>query len=475
MSHSAQNAIAHYEQTIADIAKRILEVHLPCPGCEELTLFRSTGVGGTVAGSGYRKLQIQCRVCKRKIFFTNLLKLLDGPVTATSPFKEAISTAAEAMRTLNSVLLGRPNRTIDDFFSRKRSRPASDHEEPLLACAPAPTDEARPDDESDSAPRPEVEALREENEKLKKQLEAKDKELTLLKQKFIELEQHRDTTDARLEKLETALQNRAPPAGILSWADQVDLEENSAAKPQATVPNSSAKKPSYANAVISTGTVINGRPSRKPNKALSFMAKKSIYRNGPAVTFKLIQFKLASTAAMKKLTSNLDKLRLIWKLTETLGIRNSVFEVSRIGNSIVELYVIEKHYEQIRDTLESFQLEIVTVNPMDVPDFGKIQDTYQLVRRRKGAMFKRARLVNLRNTILADIPKEMANEIRVQFPSGTSQQPINRFEELADAILARPTSPTSTSVSAVSDVSFEDNETLQTSAEKTAMDVELDQ
>ena len=104
---------------------------------------------------------------------------------------------------------------------------------------------------------------------------------------------------------------------------------------------------------------------------------------------------------------------MLWKLCTGLKIRSYVFEVSRIGNSLAEIYVRRDHYADVLECCEEAGVKVIErLNLMEVPEHGSGREVIPFLLKRLTWLYRSARLVRLRDCILEGIPQEYQDAIR---------------------------------------------------------------
>lgn len=140
----------------------------------------------------------------------------------------------------------------------------------------------------------------------------------------------------------------------------------------------------------------------------SFAAKALAPRTEP-LEFVKVQFKIASSRKLKELRGKEVNL-LLRGMTKALGIDRVVFDVSKIGNSVIEIIIPTKEEAQVLAILNDRQLEVIT--NLGCPDFASNNaNTEKAMISRLASQYARAKLVRVRSCILRDLTPDMQKQV----------------------------------------------------------------
>jgi hypothetical protein len=129
----------------------------------------------------------------------------------------------------------------------------------------------------------------------------------------------------------------------------------------------------------------------------------SLVPRGEPVEFERIHFKTGSSRLLKNARSAREADATIHEMCRVAGVKKDVFLHSKIGNSIVELYVPALKKQDVVDELNCTGFVVVEdFNPAVVPDYGRqtLEQVRGLVVKRLAFLYRRGRLVNLKKCIL---------------------------------------------------------------------------
>jgi hypothetical protein len=202
--------------------------------------------------------------------------------------------------------------------------------------------------------------------------------------------------------------------------------EELTARSSPEIPPPGKIKTTYAT-VADRGQQRRQQEAKKPltNKSLSRLAERSIQARKEPKEFVKIQAKLNDTRPMKKARGR-DKYRLIWGIVKRLGIRSHVIEVSKIGNSVIEIYVLAEAADTVRTAITNTEMELVVVDPLvNRGELRKSQKAAESATYRLANLLSRTRLVKLRECILKGLPVAFQQEVLLE------AQRIKEEKELA--------------------------------------------
>ena len=174
-------------------------------------------------------------------------------------------------------------------------------------------------------------------------------------------------------------------------------------------------KKSYATVASDTPTCQEAAKSWKTR--LQKLAKKAVAKPRDPLQFEKVHFVVNDNRPFKECKSASETIALIWAMLKELKIRNHVIEVSKVGGSVVELYVKKTRVEAVKVILKRARCQVfLDYNVLAIPDHSKkTADFYQekVVKRISHLLF-RAPLVNLRVCMLDGLPVEIQREIQMK-------------------------------------------------------------
>jgi hypothetical protein len=111
---------------------------------------------------------------------------------------------------------------------------------------------------------------------------------------------------------------------------------------------------------------------------------------------------------------NKDKFYIARMLVKTMGLgatrdrRSLYFDLSLIGNSVVELYVPRPQLEEVKRIIVEKNLQLIDDDRRRLPDFTRVskEKVKEAMTTRLALLYRRATLVKLKECILKDLPEE---------------------------------------------------------------------
>lgn len=162
-------------------------------------------------------------------------------------------------------------------------------------------------------------------------------------------------------------------------------------------------KKSWAN----VATIKENEKKKFKNFALKALAP----RTDP-LEFSRIHFKINSSKQLKSCKPQ-DKMKMIYEILNTMEIRNYVFLASKIGNSIIEIYLRKDKRDEVRAAIKKHNLELFDdFNLESKFEASKMKDVNELIAKRLAFLYKKATLQNLRICILNGLSEEMQNMVK---------------------------------------------------------------
>lgn len=442
-----QILVGAYEDRLKALATKLTKSEtLFCLNCNTKTKFRSTGLGGALSAKGLRNVQIQCLnirdsttalKCGTKVMLKNMIESIRRANSPNENYLQFIEDYDALMREVNVSL--EPNKA--DNPSIANQRPTNQIGAPQVDSGPIDSFVRKrsrsdisigSDDKGIDIYNPEIMKLRNIIERKDQIIYEKDLEIDTLKNK---LKEFQEINDMRFEKIEKQIKNIQNEENINKKRtkeekiiQKIDLDGDRANMTKEGDPlemvmtpeerqnkqESKDERPLFSQ--VLQKSINPPRILQKKKRAINIAAKKSLAPRGEPVEFEKIQIQLESTSQMRKTKNNKEKIALIWAMTRIMGIRKSVFEVSYIGNSIIEMYVVKNDKDMISTMLKIRKIRIVEVDPFENPSFkdqAPLTDKNQEIAvRRLAFLYHRANLVNLKACIIQDLKSEYVERIK---------------------------------------------------------------
>ena len=139
------------------------------------------------------------------------------------------------------------------------------------------------------------------------------------------------------------------------------------------------------------------------------MAARALKPVTEPVEFEKIQFKVGSSAFKKQ--PNHVKNKVMWQILKNLKVNKEVFLASRIGNSILEIYVTKSAVEKVEALLQASEVEIVELDTFTNPTFGKTKNDEPIISR-LAMLVNKAKLVKLKECVLRNVSAENVEKIK---------------------------------------------------------------
>jgi hypothetical protein len=253
------------------------------------------------------------------------------------------------------------------------------------------------------------------------------------KGKGVELFQRKDLDDSLIQEINVGLVgNRASASG----SNQVPTQESRQSQEEEQILRRVALAKSIPRnyASVAAAPAQAPRPSsRKLTSKDTKLINRALAPKTTPVEFDRVSFRVQSGIFSKYKAG--DRFFIARMLLKQLGLgggpdsRRKYFDLSLIGNSVIEIYVPRPELVQVQKILRDHNLSVIEEGPLFSPDFGtasseKIRDA---VVSRLSGLYRRASLMRLKECILRDLPEELKQAIR--------EKAIPR-EAVAAAILA---------------------------------------
>ena len=136
------------------------------------------------------------------------------------------------------------------------------------------------------------------------------------------------------------------------------------------------------------------------------LANKCIKPKSAPMEFKRIQIRLNDSRPLKAAASHRDRYKIIWGLAARFGIKKHTAEVSYIGHSVVEFYVVKEAHELCANLISSCDIEIVDVDPVKSRDGSVTEQSKKAAIHRLGLLYRRMRTLKLKEAVLEGIQDE---------------------------------------------------------------------
>ena len=248
----------------------------------------------------------------------------------------------------------------------------------------------------------------------------------------------------------------------LNWADEIEdgsfpplpnfkgagQEEAAVHKNAARGGNRVNKHPASSMLPMNYAKVIASRNlPRKLTRRDKNLIEKATSPVKEPVEFDRVKFRINSSIFAKY--KGKEKFYIARQLLKTIGLgskrgeKSKYFDLSLIGNSIIELYVPRPEKEAVMAILAGKSLEILNSGVMDLPEHGRTsQETANnhLVTR-LSVLYKRANLVRHKECILRGVPAELqalivAKASAVEEVAGILRENSHHDEQYSDTEMA---------------------------------------
>ena len=462
---TAEGRILLMEETEKRIVQEVnqAELKLECPKCLSKGGLNSQGVGGSATTTAHRQIQMGCGNCKSK---TVLRLVLEHNAELIKCNANVVELQKQLMNLKDSIKTrGRAESTGTKrlkLSSKERSK-----ERPITgflssAMGKSPVLSVNMDMEMDESPtRPEnstassrfeparmeqdettIQSLREIITELKEELKAQRElnkcHLEMISQLNDTIKTLRDPAAVQENAARGGNRINKPPArGMnyvqrqsLSWADEIDNGEfpelptfrdqggRAAVQKNAALGGNRINKPP-ANSMFNmnyASKVVNGKPRRLSQRDKKLIERATTPRPEP-VEFDRVRFKINSSIFSKY--KGREKYYIARQLLKTIGLgskrneKSKYFDLSLVGNSIIELYVPRPGRDSVIDILRARNLEIISAGMLDLPEHSRIsQETARnYLVSRLSVLYKRASLIRLKECILRGVPEDLQQMI----------------------------------------------------------------
>jgi hypothetical protein len=462
LQESCNRLFALDEDSIATISKTTAH----CPKCSQQASFKNAGRGGTISANGIVPTQLECLSCKRKTSLRVFLEanaerqpiddaMEDGTGT---PFLELLQKYNSSRKTHATIFqenrVSKANHKatkqrkgpipppITDFFAPKsakriRIETDSDDEAPIIvpgpASAPASVEafvalenathnleiipnqpDHIPQDRSDrtelDVARARIAELEEENNSLKAELADFRKTYS----------SNLETINERLRTLEGGLKVN-PTAGLASNTGQQATGRRIPGLAPITATPATGVRPDnntqevQAVPVEQWSTVVS-KQTRRHNKNFRRKVAQAFKPRGDPIEFTKIHIPIPSNSSLKACPPR-EKRRWLRQATKFMDIHKSVFEVSKIGNSIMEIYVPDHALDEVASKLEARGIERVNLQVDKTPEFAR-QGSQEAIQKatvnRLANLFRNAKLLRLKDCILRGYSQETQEAVKSQ-------------------------------------------------------------
>jgi hypothetical protein len=131
--------------------------------------------------------------------------------------------------------------------------------------------------------------------------------------------------------------------------------------------------------------------------------------------FTKLHLKINDSRPIKACGTAKEVNELFNNLLNNIGIRKDVFLYSKIGNSILEIFVPDDEtiLQRVMDKLVAKKVETLDyVNPTTVPAYAKCANAMEMTAVRLAFLYKKAQLKNLKECILQDCSAELIELVK---------------------------------------------------------------
>ena len=181
-------------------------------------------------------------------------------------------------------------------------------------------------------------------------------------------------------------------------------------------PHAKQQQLSWAERVAKSGQqnenqAVKRKPATNAKAAIKRAAARAIQPRTEPLEFERVHFRLNDSRPLKRCTNAREAQNLLWNIVAKIKIREAVVAVSKIGNSVLEIYIPSQEKDRVIKCLDESKLEVLTDYDLcAVPVYGN-QNVTETLERRLVHMYRQAKLGNLRKCILTGLPKDMADRI----------------------------------------------------------------
>ena len=182
-------------------------------------------------------------------------------------------------------------------------------------------------------------------------------------------------------------------------------------------PTATSENPTPAESLTYAKKVANGVPLKKSK--LSARAKASILKmvtpKPEAAEFTKIYIPVTDNTKLKNCRNKEETESIMNQLLQQLGIRRQVTAISKIGNSLLELYVPDANKPTVDKVLTELQVKMISnVDVNSQPSYAKISKEVfeQKVVNRLAYLYNRYKWVNFRKTVLHGVDPTICLKVR---------------------------------------------------------------
>jgi hypothetical protein len=229
------------------------------------------------------------------------------------------------------------------------------------------------------------------------QVDGMKEELEMLRPLHAEVKALRTMLQQLLDKQTTHRVHFEQPAGQTDTAP--------VAQQAANAPEARAGAQTYAAKVKATA----------PARILRRQARKVLAPRTEPLEFAKMHLKIQDARPLKRTASAAEANKLLGETLRLVGVKKHVFAFSKIGNSILEIYVPTGSKVVVEQQLAKADItSIPDFNALELPAFGKksAEMVREAIVKRLTFQYKRARLTNLRECILRGVDENICAEIR---------------------------------------------------------------
>jgi len=398
---------------------------LICDGCYAKSI-TSHGVGGNKSQMGYRLIQTRCSECGKSSRVETLLKHSQLDILLeeyTNKVKETNQLPRPAPSTKRALV--QKNLTLR---AKAKSTPATSstaEAAPVVVTSSSTANietEGTEDtqDAKETAETPLVTAQESKQAqqmkeliglmiKQQEQLSSQQKQIDLLTAQLKQLLTNRTTetkttpaiTAVVTPKTNNSTKNTTVPKMQTTGKEAVDSPAKTSSKNKETK--------TFAEAVKMN---LPKKTKMKENK-LKRIAKQMWEPKEVPLEFTRFHIHLNDSRPLKKCKSKNEKRRVIYACLRSMGIRNHIIHASPVGNSIIEVYSIDKMREDMLDILDEKGIKnTLAPDLMKKPNFQNAKEVDRtLLIKRLGWIYFHATLQNLKKAVIQDMATDIQDEI----------------------------------------------------------------
>ena len=155
-------------------------------------------------------------------------------------------------------------------------------------------------------------------------------------------------------------------------------------------------------------TIPEETEEQKRRRKWDAVGKKSIKSRSAPLGFSRIHFPIPNNLGFRKCHNMKDTRELLWAIIRNLGIRKYVVDLSSIGTTIMEAYIVADQQGKVVEKLKEHNIDLIRdLDMLAPPEWAPTMQMEERLIRRLGWKLHFTRLRNLQQCLLSGLPEHI--------------------------------------------------------------------